>query len=191
PYPKFLSTRALPLIKSRIICGWECERHSQPWQLAVCHYGRALCVGVLVHPQWVLTAAHYISLRSVLHPLYNMSLLKPRFLSPNTDNSYNLMLLQLSEPASITEAVRVLSLPTEEPELESLCWHLAEVASSQITVSARMLQCVDFYLMSSDACKTAYLQKVTEFMLCARHWEGGKDTCMGDSGGPLACDGVL
>lgn len=31
------------------------------------------------------------------------------------------MLLRLSEPADITEFVRVLSLPTEEPELESLC----------------------------------------------------------------------
>ncbi|KAL6053638.1 hypothetical protein STEG23_018871 [Scotinomys teguina] len=32
-----------------------------------------------------------------------------------------LLLLWLGEPATITEAMRVLSLPTEEPELESLC----------------------------------------------------------------------
>lgn len=58
---------------------------------------------------------------SVPHPLYNTSLLEPRFLSPNADNSHDLMLLQLSKPAIITEAVSVLSLPTEEPELGSHC----------------------------------------------------------------------
>uniref|UniRef100_A0A8C5YZX5 Kallikrein-2-like n=1 Tax=Marmota marmota marmota TaxID=9994 RepID=A0A8C5YZX5_MARMA len=126
-------TGAAPPIQSRIIGGWECQKNSHPWQAAVYHHGLAVCGGVLVHPQWVLTAAH--------------------FLSPGT------------------------------------------------------LQCVDLNLMPNDICSKAYSEKVTDTMLCAGRWQGGKDTCgvssplpqprvrdgasWGDSGGPLICNGML
>ncbi|XP_011801657.1 kallikrein-13 isoform X2 [Piliocolobus tephrosceles] len=38
--------------------GYTCFPHSQPWQAALLVQGRLLCGGVLVHPKWVLTAAH-------------------------------------------------------------------------------------------------------------------------------------
>ncbi|XP_008579820.1 PREDICTED: kallikrein-13-like [Galeopterus variegatus] len=38
--------------------GYTCLPHSQPWQVALLVQGRLLCGGVLVHPRWVLTAAH-------------------------------------------------------------------------------------------------------------------------------------
>lgn len=38
--------------------GYTCLPHSQPWQAALLVGGRLLCGGVLVHPKWVLTAAH-------------------------------------------------------------------------------------------------------------------------------------
>ncbi|XP_021482415.1 prostate-specific antigen-like [Meriones unguiculatus] len=207
---------ALPLTVSRAVGGWECERQSQPWQAVVHDHDRAVCGGTLVHPHWLLTAAHCISSdskvclgqhsldadddtgqgiaasRSIPHPLYDMSLLEPRFLSPNADNSHDLMLLQLCKPAIITEAMRVLSLPTEEPEPGSCClasgWGIIKPDKS---VRARELQCVDLNLMPNDVCQMAYLQNVTESMLCAGHQGGGKNTCMGDSGGRLVCDGVL
>ncbi|KAF6077930.1 kallikrein related peptidase 13 [Phyllostomus discolor] len=38
--------------------GYTCPPHSQPWQAALMVQGRLLCGGVLIHPKWVITAAH-------------------------------------------------------------------------------------------------------------------------------------
>ncbi|XP_069313698.1 kallikrein-2-like isoform X1 [Eulemur rufifrons] len=207
---------AAPLIQARVVGGWECENHSQPWQVAVTRHGFAQCGGVLVHPQWVLTAAHCISRnsqvwlgrhnlhkhedtgqvvtvnRSFPHPHYNMSLLEHQVFGPDDDSSHDIMLLHLSNPAKITDSVKVLDLPTQEPEVGSTCY-----ASGWGSIQPKKflrpetLQCVDLELLSNDKCEEAYYEKVTEFMLCAGHWDGKKDTCSGDSGGPLICNGML
>uniref|UniRef100_A0A8C0W0G1 Peptidase S1 domain-containing protein n=1 Tax=Castor canadensis TaxID=51338 RepID=A0A8C0W0G1_CASCN len=151
-----------PPSKSRIIGGWKCEKQSQPWQVAVSSQGFAMCGGVLVHPQWVLTAAHCIRKKPSSHK----------------DSSHDLMFLHLSEPANITDTVRVLDLPPEEPELGS-CRFASGWGSihPHEVLFPRTLQCVDLNLMSNDVCEKAYSEKVTEFMLCAGRWKGGKDTC--------------
>ncbi|XP_032181861.1 kallikrein-1 [Mustela erminea] len=209
-------TGAAPPVQSRIIGGWDCELNSQPWQAALYHFSKFQCGGVLVHPQWVLTAAHCINdnyqlwlgrhnlfehedtaqfvqvSESFPHPEFNLSLLKNHTRLPGEDYSHDLMLLRLAAPAQITDAVRVLDLPTQEPKLGSTCyasgWGSTE--PDEFTYPDD-LQCVDLKLLSNDLCAKAHTQKVTEFMLCAGQLEGGKDTCAGDSGGPLICDGVL
>ncbi|XP_048964582.1 kallikrein-1 [Canis lupus baileyi] len=209
-------TGAAPPVQSRIIGGWDCTKNSQPWQAALYHYSKFQCGGVLVHPEWVLTAAHcindnyqlwlgrynlfehedtaqFVQVReSFPHPEFNLSLLKNHTRLPEEDYSHDIMLLRLAEPAQITDAVRVLDLPTQEPQVGSTCY-----ASGWGSIEPDKfiypddLQCVDLELLSNDICANAHSQKVTEFMLCAGHLEGGKDTCVGDSGGPLICDGVL
>ncbi|XP_021071674.1 kallikrein-2-like [Mus pahari] len=136
-------------------------------------------------------AGQYVSVRrSIPHPLYNMSLRKLTFLCPDADNSH-LMLLQLSEPANVTEAVSVTSLPTEEPKLGSHCLASGWGSTRPEKCMPGTLQCVDLNLMSKDVCKKAYSKRVTGFLWCAGHQEGCKDTCMGDSGSPLICDRML
>ncbi|XP_063471008.1 prostate-specific antigen isoform X8 [Symphalangus syndactylus] len=121
-----------------------------------------------------------------------MSLLKNQFLRPGDDSSHDLMLLHLSEPAEITDAVKVMDLPTQEPALGSTCyasgWGSIE---PQEFLTPKKLQCVDLHIISNDVCAQVHSQKVTKFMLCAGRWTGGKSTCSGDSGGPLVCNGVL
>ncbi|KAI5213811.1 Kallikrein-1 [Manis pentadactyla] len=209
-------TDAVPPIQSRVVGGWECEQHSQPWQVAVYHYSNFQCGGVLVHPQWVLTAAHCINdnyqlwlgrhnlfehentaqfvqvSNSFPHPQFNLSLLKNHTHLPGEDFSHDLMLLRLAEPAQMTDAVRAADLPTQEPPLGSTCYASGWGSTVPDTyVYPDDLQCVDLKLLPNDVCAKAHPQKVTEFMLCAGHLEGGKDTCVGDSGGPLVCDGML
>ncbi|KAM6153739.1 kallikrein-13-like isoform 2-T2 [Erethizon dorsatum] len=47
--------------------GYTCLPHSQPWQAALLVGGRLLCGGVLVHPKWVLTAAHCMKVGYTVH----------------------------------------------------------------------------------------------------------------------------
>uniref|UniRef100_H0XIC8 Kallikrein related peptidase 11 n=1 Tax=Otolemur garnettii TaxID=30611 RepID=H0XIC8_OTOGA len=44
--------------ETRIIKGYECQPHSQPWQAALFQKSRLLCGATLIAPSWLLTAAH-------------------------------------------------------------------------------------------------------------------------------------
>ncbi|XP_028714659.1 kallikrein-1 [Peromyscus leucopus] len=209
-------TGAAPPMQSRIIGGSNCEKNSQPWQAAVYHYTRFQCGGILVDPNWVLTAAHcyndeyqvwlgrnnlfedeasaqhrFVS-KSFPHPDFNLDLLKNTTQNQEEDFSNDLMLLRLAQPAEITDSVKVLDLPSEEPTLGSTClasgWGSTEPINFEYPDD---LQCVYLELLPNEKCAEAHIHVVTDSMLCAGDMEGGKDTCVGDSGGPLICDGVL
>ncbi|KAB0396568.1 hypothetical protein E2I00_005846, partial [Balaenoptera physalus] len=196
------TTKPSVYTKSRIIGGHECKKHSQPWQVALYRFSSFQCGGVLVDPQWVLTAAHCRSDNYQLwlgrhnlfededtaqfaqvskdfpHPNFDLSLLKNDTLPPGEDYSHDLMLLRLEGPVQITEDVQVLELPTEEPQLESTCYASGwgSIEPDKFTYPDD-LQCVDLTVLPNEMCASAHPQKVTEFMLCAGRLEGGKDTC--------------
>ncbi|EDM07523.1 rCG54643 [Rattus norvegicus] len=205
---------AAPPGQSRIVGGYKCEKNSQPWQVAVIN--EYLCGGVLIDPSWVITAAHCYSnnyqvllgrnnlfkdepfaqrrlvRQSFRHPDYIPLIVTNDTEQPVHDHSNDLMLLHLSEPADITGGVKVIDLPTKEPKVGSTClasgW--GSTNPSEMVVS-HDLQCVNIHLLSNEKCIETYKDNVTDVMLCAGEMEGGKDTCAGDSGGPLICDGVL
>uniref|UniRef100_A0A8C6I3L8 Peptidase S1 domain-containing protein n=1 Tax=Mus spicilegus TaxID=10103 RepID=A0A8C6I3L8_MUSSI len=138
------------------------------------------------------SAQHQLVSKSFPHPGFNMSLLMIQKIPLGADLSNDLMLLRLSKPADITDVVKPIVLPTKEPKLGSTClasgWGSTTPFKFQ---NAKDFQCVNLKLLPNENCDKNHNKKVTDVMVCVGEMDGGKDTCVGDSGGPLICDGVL
>lgn len=53
----FLLTTAAAPTDDRIVGGYECAAHSQPWQVSI-NIGYHFCGGSLINDQWIISAAH-------------------------------------------------------------------------------------------------------------------------------------
>ncbi|NP_001082340.1 MBL associated serine protease 1 S homeolog precursor [Xenopus laevis] len=120
--------------------------------------------------------------------------------------SYNhdIALVKLNEKVIMNQYVMPVCLPEFEHELEGpqpntlglvAGWGISsanitveEVISSDIRTHSAILQYVKLPVVLHAVCKESYESRsgnysVTENMFCAGYYEGGKDTCFGDSGG--------
>ncbi|XP_058136689.1 arginine esterase-like isoform X2 [Dasypus novemcinctus] len=191
-------TGALPLRQSTIKGGSDCMKYNHDWMVLVADQESFKCVGVLVDPQWVLTSADCqnflgdevsLGLHTLedfeteaqaarishvfTHPLFKPS----KSFTELKDVSHNLMLLLLEEPVTMSVAEQVLALPSQEPDLGSNCsiFGLGLMHPSEV--------------LPLGQCTAQW--KETEFTLCAGHLNISRDICVGDSGAPLLCDGML
>ncbi|XP_043934990.1 trypsin-like [Protopterus annectens] len=195
---------AFPVEDDKIVGGYECTKNSVPY-IASLNVGYHFCGGSLINSRWVVSAAHcyqsqiqvrlgehsldgndgteqYInSERVIKHPSYSSSTM-------NND----IMLIKLASAASITSAVKTVSLPSSCVSAGTSClisgW--GNTLSSGTNYPDR-LRCLNAPVLTDTQCKNSYPGQITSNMICVGYLEGGKDSCQGDSGGPVVCNGQL
>ncbi|XP_063150827.1 anionic trypsin-like isoform X3 [Candoia aspera] len=188
----------------KIVGGYTCQRDSVPYQVSL-NSGYHFCGGSLIHPQWVVSAAHcYKSRIEVRLGEYNIEqvdgteqivnsgkiIVHPNYSSWLLDN--DIMLIKLASPVTITPSVSPIPLSNGCPKVGTTClisgW--GNTLSDGVNYPD-LLQCLNAPILSDEECHAAYPGDITENMVCVGYLEGGKDSCQGDSGGPVICNGVL
>ncbi|OQR74325.1 putative Dol-P-Glc:Glc(2)Man(9)GlcNAc(2)-PP-Dol alpha-1, partial [Tropilaelaps mercedesae] len=197
---------------SRIVGGYDAEFGEYPWQ-AFIRVGESRCGGALVSVRHVVTAAHCVNgkmkdmVEVVLGELVLGSAVEelpyerrrvadmaihPHYKDLNID-SYDVAVLELNRPVELRANIFPICLP--EPD-EDFTGAMATVSGwgrvfPDHELKARHLQAVQVPVIGNAQCRR-WLRRQNKFAgvhgdhVCAGYEHGGRDSCRGDSGGPLA-----
>ncbi|KAF7708139.1 trypsin-like [Silurus meridionalis] len=191
----------------KIIGGYECTPHSQPWQIFLTIDGRRWCGASLINSLWAVSAAHcYVPVNQLMlhlgeHRVFvdegteqrirpEKVITHPKYNDRTADNDF--MLIKLSQPAVFNQYVQPIPLASSCVAAGEEC--LVSGWGNQINtgvIYASVLQCLNVPVLSEAKCRASYGSRITSNMFCAGYLEGGKDSCQGDSGGPVVCNGQL
>nr|XP_060643391.1 transmembrane protease serine 5 [Anolis sagrei ordinatus] len=183
----------------------------QPWQVGLHLNGKRVCGGALLSHRWIVSAAHcmdsppnisnWVALvglglparskeeagqamdKIILHPSYNP-----------VNHDYDLAMLKLKEPLSLSDAIRAVCLPRYHQDVSngSTCWISGQVYPRQENSTvpiAEMWVEMPVVLQSPKDCNGSCgdAGKITPRMLCAHYLDGTIGACKGESGGALVC----
>jgi len=195
-------------MQTLIVNGQDASECEWKWQASLRQGTFSFCGGTLIHPWWVMTAAHCTAGESpstfdvVLGDLdkndvgsvekrLHISAIHDHedYNAGTTDYDYSLLLLET--PAPMTDCIGVACLPEDSIPDNSTCFITGWGTTSSGGSASRILQEAAVQIVSAADCKQAYgANSITDAMLCANGADSDgqtTDACQGDSGGPLVC----
>jgi len=191
---------------SRVISGDDAVPNSWPWQVRLFKNKRGICGGTLVHPRWVITAAHCISRGTFTIRVGDHDLLKKEgteseykiskvIVHPGWDRrslNNDIAMLKVSRPVIFTREVSSACLPETDVKPGAECYITGWGKIQHPGRGHNILQQAMLPVVDSKTCEKKNKQilgrPVTPQMICAG--DGGKTKksgCHGDSGGPFVC----
>ncbi|XP_064476899.1 plasma kallikrein-like [Ornithodoros turicata] len=154
-------------------------RDSEDWSVSLNRYGSLL--------QEDDAVVRYVR-KIIVHPDYNG--FKPwNHTTPWLwRKQHDLALVQMNAPVNTSEFVRTICLP--KPDFDPTAGLSCMAAGWGVTLndeeSREFLREVALPVITRDVCQEQLPEyTIAESMICAGHEDGGRDTCSGDSGGPL------